>query len=312
MNKVFWEVRRRLLQIVPVVAGFCICKIPYLKSYKMRLLSTWMDVAKRDSIDNFLWPGFFAVWIRLEYLRERDPDRRELLKSLAMGGNSGKNWAASYNSRELDFSERIGHLSFREADPLFGALDEILLQNVGRRVYVCQIGSSSGREIGYYAKKYPKFSFLGTDIYQEVVEYSAAHHGHPNLTFELISAKHLCEKLGSLADLDTLIVFSSGSLQYVQPEHLSILFRQLGAISNVEIILTEPGSESKGSPDKLRGSVWRGNFGYTHDYRFYAEQSGFVTYESQIIRPYFPYDEFPMHKNTIHYYYRGSANPDDE
>lgn len=310
LPEIFKQIRRRLLQIVPLVVGLCICKIPFLRSYRLKLLGTWQDPEKRNSIDNFLWPEFFTVWIRFEYLPQKNPDKRELLKSLAMGGNSGKNWAEMYDSRGLEFSQGIGHLSYREADPLFDALDEILLQNVGRRLCVCQIGSSSGKEIAYFAKKYPEFSFLGTDIYREVVEYSAAHHGYPNLTFELFSANNICERLNSLTSMDTVIVFSSGSLQYVQPEHLSNFFRQLGSIPHVEIVLTEPGSESKGSPDKLRGSVWRGNFGYTHDYRFYAEQAGFRTSNSQIIRPYYPYESFPMHKCTIHYHYHATKNLD--
>lgn len=310
LPEIFKQIRRRLLQLIPVVVGLCICNMPFLRSYKLKLLATWQDPDKRNSIENFFWSEFFAVWIRFEYLPEKNPDKRELLKSLAMGGNSGKNWAAMYNSRQLDFSSRIGHLLFREADPLFDALDEILLQNVGRRLCVCQIGSSSGREIAYFAKKYPEFSFLGSDIYREVVENSSAHHGQPNLSFELFSAKNIYERLCSLTSLDAVIVFSSGSLQYVQPEHLSIFFSKLGAISNIQIVLVEPGSESGGSPDKLTGSVWRGNFSYTHDYRFYAEQAGFLTSKSQIIRPYHPYEDFPMHKGTIHYYYHGSKNLD--
>ena len=306
--RLFTKLRYRLLRIGPLVVGLCVCKIPLLRSYKLKLLSTWHDPGQRNSIDDFIYPGLFSAWIHSEYLSEKNPDTRESLKALAMGGTSGRNWAADYDSREFDLSGRIGNLSFNEADPLFGAIDEILIKNHGRRVCICQVGSSSGREIAYFAKKYPGYRFLGSDIYQDVVEYSSSHHKYPNLAFELFSATNICEKLLSIVNLDAVIVYASGSLQYVQPEHLALFFRQLAGVSGVEILLTEPGSESAGSPDKLGGSVWRGNFGYTHDYKYYAEQAGFLTAASKIIRPYYPYEDFPAHRGTIHYYYHGTRS----
>ncbi len=270
------------------------------------MLSSWHDEGKRNFLDNFLYTGFIAAWLRFEYVSEKDADKREALKGFAMGGNSGKNWAASYNSRVLNLNERIGNMSSREAQPFFDAIDEICIKNKGKNVYVCQIGSSSGREIAYFAKKYPDFSFLGSDIYQEVIDFSVVNHKYTNLSFEVFSAKTIVTKLLSLKNVDLTIVFSSGSLQYVQPEHLEFFFKELVKVPNVEILLCEPCNESKGCPDGLKKSIWRGNFSYTHDYRFYAEEAGFLTADFKILRPYTPYKNFPMHKGTVHYYYHGT------
>lgn len=283
---------------------FAICKLPSLSHYKKHLLSTWADVKKRKGIDNFLFNRFFSIWIKFEYLKERNPDKRENLKELSMGGSSGKEWAKYYNTNPIssDFNTKRGHLSFREAAPLFDEIEGIL-KNSKTDLLIIQIGSSSGREIAYFAAKYPGHTYIGTDTYQEIIDYSALSHKFENLSFKKISAKDISQLLSEYKDRN-MILFSSCSLEYVQPEHLETFFDSIAKYP-VRIILTETANESDGSPDKLRGSRWRGNFSYTHDYKFYAEKAGIRTIKHEIVRPYFPYKDFPGRKNVVHYFYSG-------
>ena len=104
-----------------------------------------------------------------------------------------------------------------------------------------------------------------------------------------------------------ILVLSSGSLQYVQPEHLQGFFKTLAKCPNLKILLLEPACESQGKPDELERSIWRGNFSYTHAYKYYAELSGIKTVKCEIIRPYSPYEDFPIHKDTVHYFYYGQT-----
>lgn len=218
-----------------------------------------------------------------------------------MGGQSGKNWAESYDSRPLDFERRTGHLTGRDANPLLPELDK-LLSTTTESLMVVQIGSSSGRELAWLAERNLTHKYIGTDIYPEVIDYSSEHHNLPNLSFQRHSSKEISNLLNRYKGKG-IIVFASGSLQYVQPEHLVVFFDSLSCIPELQVILLEPANKSQGDPSELKGSLWRGNFSYTHNYRFYAEKANLITQTCRIIRPYRPYEDFPNHRNTVHYFY---------
>jgi len=300
---------KRLLNIIVnlprILIGVAIVKLPFFQSYKLHLLSTWKDCDKRSMIDNFLFSRVFSAWLRFEYLREIDPDKREGLKALAMGGESGREWAKGYNNAPLDFTQKIGNMTMRESQPIFGIV-ETILSNTESNYSVIQVGSSSGREIAYFATTFPQHQYLGTDIYKEVIEYSSQHNSLPNLSFALVSAKDISQLLSPHRGKDILL-YSIGALTLVQPEHLTIFFNSLSKFPNLKILISEPGNESQGRVDELRKSIWRGNFRYTHDYKYYAEESGIETLECKIIKPFIPYNNFPMHRNTVRYFYYGTA-----
>ena len=292
-------------------------KLHIFNKYKLHLLSTWRDEEKRNKIDRFLFRVFFGVWIRFEYLKENNPDKRETLKSICMGGECGRNWAEFYQNQfaasghegTIDLNSKVGHMTYKEACP---AIDEIsaILGNASSRYLVIQIGSSSGKEIAYFTKMFPQHEFVGTDIFDEVLEYSSNYHNYPNLSFVKCSAKEI-GNIFNILDIDIknkpVLICAFASLNYVQPEHLTIFFNSLGRFANLKIILGEGGNESKGKPDKIKTSIYRGNFSYTHDYKWYAEKSGIETVKCEIIRPYYPYEDFPTHENTVHYFYYGKT-----
>ena len=308
------KIVRRIFQTPLGLLGLAIVKIPLFNKYKLHLLSTWHDVEKRTKIDEILYKYVFYSWTKFDYLKERDPDKRETLKSISMGGESGRKWAEYYQNSQHDITcftgtsdpkEKIGHMTLQESSPIFGEISSIL-ENADSNYLVIQIGSSSGSEIAYFAKMFPQHEFVGTDIYDEVVEYSSDYHNYPNLSFVKCSAQEI-GNIFNIIEIDIkikpILIYSISSLQYVQPEHLTIFFDSLSKFANLKILLLEPGNESTGKPDGIKTSIWRGNFGYTHDYRWYAEESGIKTVKCEIIRPYYPYEDFPTHENTVHYFY---------
>ena len=308
---------RRIFQAPIGLLSLAIVKIPLFNKYKLHLLSTWKNIDKRSKIDEILYKYVYYLWIKFDYLKEKDPDKRETLKSICMGGKCGGNWAEYYQSSQhgvtcfegtIDFNAKVGHMTLQEAEPLYDKVSSIL-ENTDSNYLVIQVGSSSGKEIAYFAKIFPQHEFIGTDIYDEVVEYSSDYHHYPNLSFVKCSAKDI-GNIFNIVDIKNnkpVLVFASGSLNYVQPEHLTIFFNSLAKFLNLKIFLHEPGSESKGKPDEIKTSIYRSNFSYTHDYKWYAEESGIETVKCEIIRPYYPYENFPNYKDTVHYSYSGKT-----
>ena len=210
------------------------------------------------------------------------------------GGGCSVKWAEFYQSRRLDSDNW-------HSTTLCSDLNQILKEN-NYEYTVIQIGSSSGREVALLAKNHIRHQFIGTDIYPEVIVYSSNIHRLPNLSFTLCGAKEIKLLLEKMSKSKRFIIFSSGSLQYVQPDHMKIFFSSLKQYE-VQIVLLEPVSYRNFDPQRINGSRWRDNFSYTHNYRYYAEESDFLSIKSSIIKPYTMND--PIHAFTGHYYYYG-------
>lgn len=299
----------RFVNLPIIVMGFAIVKLPFFNKYKLHLLSTWRNYKKRSKLDDFLFRCFFEVWVRLEYLKEPNPDKREKLKSLAMGGEGGKCWAESYQKKSLPPEGRTGRLSFREACPIYDEISTILM-NTDSNYLVIQVGSSSGNELAYFANMFPHHEFVGADIYDEVVEYSGRCHQSPNLLFVKSSAKEIGNLLNEYSVNSKgrkVLVYSSSSLTYVQPEHIINFFNSISKHENLKVMIEEPANEAQGKVDELKRSIWRGNFSYTHDYKWYAEKAGIETEKCLIVRPYCSNTDIPAHRNTVHYFFYGQT-----
>ncbi len=290
---------------VAVAGGWPICRLPFLRGLKSRLLATWPTPSKRGKLENVLFKLAFAHWWRREYLKETDPDRREAMKAALMGGTSGADWAAYYDATPVRLDGKVGHLPFVEAVPVLPVLD-FLLAKQAEPCVVVQIGSSSGRETAWLADRHPNHLFVGTDVFPEVVAFAAGHHKKANLSFEAAGADGLKAVLDRFPGKPAFLL-SSGSLQYVQPEHVVRMLESLRGRPRTELLLLEPGNEAWGPADGLGRSVYSGNLSYTHDYRALAEKAGWKTVDSRVIRPYAPYEAFPQHLHTVHYFYHGSS-----
>jgi len=307
LAKVYYCISIIYRNALTMTFGAIICKPAFLSRYKIYLLSTWHDFDKRRGADNFLFYPVFNFWIKFEYLREEDPDKRESLKGLAMGGSSGREWAKDYDSKPLDFDSKIGDMTLNKTVPMFKEIENIL-KTIETKLFVIQVGSSSGREIAYFANRYPTHTYIGTDIYQEVVDFSSHSHKSANLSFRELSAKNISMLLSEYRN-ESILIFSRGSLQYVQPEHLPPFFDSIANYASAKVLLNEPGSESQGKVDELRGSIWRGNFSYTHNYKYYAERAGIETIKSKVIRPYLSANRvLDSRYFTVNYFYYGRTN----
>ncbi len=274
-----------------------ILKLNKFKNYRTHLLRTWNYLNERNLIDKILYYPFFILWTNKIYLKEKNPVRREHLKEQCMGSSTGANWAKYYDQNPISDSDVESSLFYSKINEICTLIDELL---------VIQIGCSSGREIYYYAKKYPRHIFIGTDIYQKVIEYASDNHKLPNLRYTK-SFAHEIQNLITNCMSKNILIISSGSLQYVQPEHITLFFTSL-ASCNCMIVLHEPANTLRGAPDQIEGSLYRENFSYTHNYKFYSEKAGFNTDECDIKNPFTEKSvESLLRRGTVHYFWHGRS-----
>ena len=104
-----------------------------------------------------------------------------------------------------------------------------------------------------------------------------------------------------MIDQNNVLIFSSGSSQYVYPEDIDLFFARLSKINkNIFIFISEPGNDLLNDPITFEGSYPRANSSYTHNYWYYANKHGFLIKEWQKISPYTPQHKFLIHKGTVH------------
>ena len=76
-------------------------KSAFIQKYNRFLISTCLRPELRNRCDNIIYQYIFLLWTKSIYLKEKDPDKRENLKSIAMGEKAGVQWAKYYLSRPL-------------------------------------------------------------------------------------------------------------------------------------------------------------------------------------------------------------------
>ena len=206
-----------------------------------------------------------------------------------MGGTIGVDWAKGYNEQwdnPGNSSYRVGSLSFFEAWPHLALLnDKLKIENDA--ITVIQLGASSGREIAWLARENPQHKFIYTDIFDDVVNYAKQSICVDNLDFCTASADNL-HVIAQFVETNQVLIFSSGSAQYVYPEHLDLMFKRVILSlkgKKAEFFIGEPAQDAC-TPLQLKGSSPRGNFSYSHDYCYYAEKNGWRAEVWEKVLPY--------------------------
>lgn len=275
--------------------------LPVIAGYRDRLLRGWSSPPK-NTADAFFFRIISNAWLAVKYYGEKDPEMRLARQHVMMGGESGSNWAAHYNSRAFppSLDEPIGCMTARQAFPLFGDLERHL-DDAKEPALLIQIGSSSGRQIAWYARRFSRHQFLGTDVMPSAIEFSRRTHNFSNLEFATLPAHYIPSALHVAHQ--RVILFSEGSMQYVQPEHLDFFFSELSKLPNIELFLQEPTSELEGPALDIAGSIPRGGMSWAHNYAFYARKHGLPINKAEIIRPFEPPEKYPSHAHFAHYYF---------
>jgi hypothetical protein len=253
--------------------------------YRHSLIATCLSPGARSPLQRLLYPGTFERWVRTIYLAERDPDRREALKDIALTGAPSAAIATRYNEAPLDRTERVGRMTVEDAYPWYGAFDRHLENAAPDTVAVC-VGIGSGKETRHFAERFPHIKFIATEIDRTILSVAANAHPLPNVRYEVARVQDL---MTVLPENVPVTVFASATFEYVQPEHLLAFFQRIRQRGNATIILGEPW-RADGAALAGTASRWRANFGCTHDYAGLAERAGLDIIECCTIFPFEPAD----------------------
>ena len=262
----------RLLHIPKIMVAMLVGPLVYtlLPGYRTRLLSKWPEGGPQSATDKLIYQ---AVLKRVcsEYYNFATPtSRRETLKDLCMGQESGVVWAEDYASRGFP-TEETAHI------PMFHMLEECL--SAGQIKTVHQVACGSGREIAYFAQRHPEMKFFGSDMDDAIVAASRERWQQiANLSFVVVRLDRLDASEQEYLRSD--LVYASGGLQYLDEHALRrflcvllplagrILFNQPLAI---DFLMRE---HSRSTP--------RGNFSWNHPYTQYLVDEGWLDVHYEI------------------------------
>jgi hypothetical protein len=170
---------------------------------------------------------------------------------------------------------------------------------------IIQLSSSSGRDIEFFIKKYPKLKYISTDVNEEILNFQKENYNYNNLKYFKCHAEDIDICLQNFNIYNKkIILFSVGSLQYVNPLFLPDFFFKLTYIKKLNFFLEEPTSLNFIDHAK-KISDFRGNVSFSHRYCEYARNSKINILEKIIIRPYLIGDK--QHGDTGHFYLHTST-----
>ena len=204
-------------------------------------------------------------------------DRREALKELCMGKDSGVAWANEYARRGFpdEFTDRT---------PIIRMLDRWLSAGKAREVH--QVACSSAREVAYFAQRYPHIRFVGSDIDGAIISACQERWGQiPNISFTTLGLGELGSREKESLRCD--LVFDSGGLQYLDEPTLRAFFRALLPLTQ-KLMFHQP-LDIRFFMHKHSSSKPRGNFSWNHPYIRYLKEAGWedVGYEVGFIEEHF-------------------------
>jgi trans-aconitate methyltransferase len=199
-----------------------------------------------------------------------------------MGSASGVQWAKTYLAR--GFPDR-----YTSVLAMFRELERDLEAGGVARVH--QVACCSGREIGYFARRFPAVSFRGSDGDADVVEFlRETWRELGNLSFARVRLERT--DAAEMAPLASDLLYASGGLHYLdEPSLRSFLARVHGLTSRV--LLSQP-LDRGFSMEAHAGSMPRTQLSWNHPYARYLREAGWaqVQWEEGVV------DELPWVKNV--------------
>jgi len=261
----------------------------------------------------------YIIWFVLDTLFQREyfnklkdkNEMRELTNSTLIDGEGKKLAEYYYNKHFQTLDElkkrRIGIMSQSDATPMFERMINYIKSNNlsdDKNTYIIQLGSSSGRDLEFFLKIFPKLNYISTDVNNEILDFQKEKYSYPNLKYFKCYAEDIDECINHFKISDkNIILFSSGSLQYVNPFFIEEFFSKIKNYKNLNSFIFEPVSLLFLDNSSFI-SVYRGNTSFSHRYDEYAKKSGFNIIENKVIRPYSTDDK--QHRHTGHFYLQAS------
>ena len=295
MRKIIYNIIKYPLIIIFI-------KTPFINILKKRF-KNYRSLKKR----NIIWFVLDTLFQREYFNKLKDKGEiRELTNSTLIDG-LGKKLAEHYDNKHfitLDElkKRRIGIMSLNDSSPIFEKMiNHIKSNNLSddKNTYIIQLGSSSGRDIEFFLKIFPKLNFISTDINDEILDFQKEKYSYQNLKYFKCYAEEIDECINYFKISDkNIILFSIGCLQYVNPFFLKEFFLKIKNYKNLNLFISEPVSLLFLDNSDLI-SENRSNISFSHRYDEYAKKAGFNIIENKVIRPYSTDDK--LHRHTGHF-----------
>lgn len=189
-------------------------------------------------------------------------EERESIKARCMGEASAVAWARQYLAR-----------GFPDATtpylPMFEEIEKVLRSGEVKSVH--QVACCSGREVAYFAKRYPEVSFCGSDCDEGLVSFLEEQwEGIPNLRFCLLRMEEGRGERDGEEKCDLL--YASGGFHYMDPESLAAFFRRVRGIAG-SLFLSQP-MDAGYRAEKECNSLGRKMLSWNHPYPYALEKAG--------------------------------------
>lgn len=294
--------KRIIYNIIKYPLILIFIKTPFINILKRRFKN--YQISKKRNI----------IWFVLDTLFEREyfnklnnkEEIREITNSRLIDG-AGRKFAQDYYNEHFQTLDelkkrRTGTMSQSDASPMFERMINYIKSNNlsdDKNTYIIQLGSSSGRDLEFFLKIFPKLNYISTDVNDEILDFQKEKYSYPNFKYFKCYAEDIDECINHFKISEkNIILFSSSSLQYVNPFFLEEFFQKIKNYKNLNLFISEPVSLLFIDNNKLISDN-RANISYSHRYDKYAKNSNFNIIENQVIRPYSTDDK--QHGQTGHF-----------
>jgi Methyltransferase domain len=240
---------------------FILCRAP---GYRAHLLSFWTEGGSSlGRLEKWLFAGLSRAIDQRYYDAAASTKDRETIKALCMARSSAVKWARHYLS--LGFPDR-----YTPALKMFDEIESLLAS--GSVQIVRQVACCSGREIAYFAGRYPQIEFVGSDCDEALIDFLRKHWEHlSNLTFDLV---RLEEELADGAKLKCDLLYASGGFHYLDPASLRRFLLRVRPLAG-RLLLSQPMNRSY-AVEKERDSQPRGQLSWNHPYPAFLREAGWT------------------------------------
>ena len=153
-------------------------------------------------------------------------------------------------------------------------------------LYLIQLGSCSGADLKIFHDVFPNLNFISTDISDEILEFQKEKYSFDNYYFHTTHAEDIdsCFETFNLYS-KKVILFSRGSLQYVNPFYLEMFFSKLKAVQQLDLFICDTTDLDFQEDDASPNSSQRFDIVFNHKYERYATPKTKVV-KKEIIKPF--------------------------
>ena len=277
-------------------------KTPFINILKRRFKNQWSLKNK-----NIIWSVLDVIFQREYFCKLKDKHEMRELSNTVLEDGQGRKWAQNYYNKHFQKLDelkkrRTGTMSSYDALPIFkGIINYIKSNNLSddKNTYIIQLGSSSGRDLEVFLRIFPKLNYISTDVSDEILDFQKEKYSYPNLKYFKCYGEDIDECINHFKISEkNIILFSSGSLQCVNPFFLEEFFSKIKNYKNINLFIRE--SISLSFMKKREMSAHRSNISFSHRYDEYAKKSGLKIIENKVIRPYLADDM--KQRDTGHFY----------